>query len=156
MNTPANIPTNTPTSSVKPLYTELVRPIRTYDIDSAGIVSNIVYVRWLEDLRSELFESVWSLAQMEETGVVPVVAATNVIYKRSVTLLETVHSAMWATGAGRSSLTLEAEFSVDDALAVQATQTCVFVDLKERKASPIPVGVRAALERAYPEVSVDG
>jgi len=24
--------------------------IKTYDIDFAGIVSNIVYVRWLEDL----------------------------------------------------------------------------------------------------------
>ena len=26
-------------------------PIRTYDIDFAGIVSNIVFIRWLEDLR---------------------------------------------------------------------------------------------------------
>ena len=25
--------------------------IRTYDIDFAGIVSNIVFVRWLEDLQ---------------------------------------------------------------------------------------------------------
>lgn len=133
-------------TSPKPLYTELTRPVRTYDIDSAGIVSNIVYVRWLEDLRSELFESVWPLAQMEETGVVPVVAATNVVYKRSVTLLETIHSAMWASKAGRSSLTLEAEFSVADTLAVQATQTCVFVNLKEKKATPIPADVRAALE----------
>ena len=24
-------------------------PIRTYDIDFAGIVSNIVFIRWLED-----------------------------------------------------------------------------------------------------------
>ncbi len=26
-------------------------PVRTYDIDFAGVVSNIVYIRWLEDLR---------------------------------------------------------------------------------------------------------
>ncbi len=31
-------------------------PIRTYDIDFAGIVSNIVYVRWLEDLRLAMME----------------------------------------------------------------------------------------------------
>ncbi len=130
----------------KPLYTELIRPVRTYDIDSAGIVSNIVYVRWLEDLRSELFEDVYPLEQMERTGVVPVVAATNVSYKRSVTLLEEVCSAMWVAKAGRSSLMLEAEFKVADALAVQATQTCVFVNLQEKKATPIPEAVRGRLE----------
>ena len=130
----------------KPLYTELIRPVRTYDIDSAGVVSNIVYVRWLEDLRSELFEDVYSLEEMERTGIVPVVAATNVNYKRSVTLLEEVHSAMWAAKAGRSSLTLEAEFRVDDTLAVQATQTCVFVNLQEKRATPLPAAVRERLE----------
>ncbi len=133
-------------STEKPLYTELICPVRTYDIDSAGIVSNIVYVRWLEDLRSELFKDVYSLEEMERTGVVPVVAATNVNYKRSVTLLEEVHSAMWVAKAGRSSLTLDAEFKVDDTLAVQATQTCVFVNLREKRATPIPNKVRERLE----------
>ena len=137
---------NTEDKSDRALHTELIRPVRTYDIDSAGIVSNIVYVRWLEDLRSELFEGVYPLARMERTGVVPVVASTNVNYKRSVTLLEEVHSAMWVAKAGRSSLTLEAEFRVEGALAVQATQTCVFVDLKEKKATPIPEEVRSRLE----------
>lgn len=139
------------TQSDQPLYTELIRPVRTYDIDSAGIVSNIVYVRWLEDLRSELFEDVYPLERMERTGVVPVVAATNVNYKRSVTLLEEVRSAIWVAKAGRSSLTLEAEFKVDGAIAVQATQTCVFVNLREKQATPIPEEVRARLE-PVPEV----
>jgi acyl-CoA thioester hydrolase len=31
-------------------------PIRTYDIDFAGIVSNIVFIRWLEDLRLALLD----------------------------------------------------------------------------------------------------
>ena len=126
----------------RPLYTQRICPVRTYDIDSAGIVSNIVYVRWLEDLRLEMFETVYSLEQMQRSGVVPVVAATNVAYKRSVTLLEEVSSAMWVAKVGRSSLTLEAEFMVKDTLVVQATQTCVFVNLAEGKATPIPAEVR--------------
>ena len=134
--------------NTQPLYTELIRPVRTYDIDSAGIVSNIVYVRWLEDLRSEMLEPVWSLAQMDDTHIVPVVVATNVSYKRSVTLLESVHSAMWVAKAGRSSLTLEADFKVADTSVVQATQTCVFVNLKEKQATPIPEVVRERLEPA--------
>ena len=131
---------------MQPLYTELIRPVRTYDIDSAGIVSNIVYVRWLEDLRSELFEPVWSLEKMHQTGIVPVVAATNVVYKRSVTLLEEMHSAMWVAKAGRSSITLEADFKVSGESVVQATQTCVFVNIKEKRTTPIPEPVRERLE----------
>jgi len=37
-------------------YYEQPLPIRTYDIDFAGIVSNIVFVRWLEDLRLGLLD----------------------------------------------------------------------------------------------------
>ena len=37
--------------------TELEIEIKTYDIDVAGRVNNIVYVRWIEDLRSRLLGS---------------------------------------------------------------------------------------------------
>ena len=33
-------------------YYEQPLPIRTYDIDFAGIVSNIVFIRWLETCAS--------------------------------------------------------------------------------------------------------
>ncbi len=38
-------------------------PIRTYDIDFAGIVGNIVYVRWLEDLRLAMMEEAYPIAR---------------------------------------------------------------------------------------------
>jgi acyl-CoA thioester hydrolase len=38
----------------KPFEVALDLPIKTYDIDFAGIVSNIVYIRWLEDLRLKI------------------------------------------------------------------------------------------------------
>ena len=38
----------------KPFEIALDLPIKTYDIDFAGIVSNIVYIRWLEDLRLKM------------------------------------------------------------------------------------------------------
>jgi acyl-CoA thioester hydrolase len=41
-------------SSSQMMLVELELPIRTYDIDFAGIVSNIVYIRWLEDLRIQM------------------------------------------------------------------------------------------------------
>jgi acyl-CoA thioester hydrolase len=46
----------------EPRIVERALPIRTYDIDFAGIVSNIVYVRWLEDLRLAMMEEAYPIA----------------------------------------------------------------------------------------------
>ncbi len=52
----------------RPLEVELVLPVKTYDIDFAGIVSNIVYIRWLEDLRLEILDAYLPLQKMLEDG----------------------------------------------------------------------------------------
>ena len=44
-------------------YYEQPLPIRTYDIDFAGIVSNIVFIRWLEDLRLGLMDQAYPLVR---------------------------------------------------------------------------------------------
>ena len=41
----------------RPLEIQLELPVRTYDIDFAGIVNNIVFVRWLEDLRLAILDA---------------------------------------------------------------------------------------------------
>ena len=62
--------------------------VRTYDIDSAGHVSNIVYFRWLEDLRLQLFEEYFSLRSFVEKGYTPVLAASSIEYKRPIKLFD--------------------------------------------------------------------
>ena len=46
-------------------------PIRTYDIDFSGIVSNIVFIRWLEDLRLGLMEQAYPLILALAEDVAP-------------------------------------------------------------------------------------
>ena len=41
---------------MKDLLVTLPLNVRTYNIDFAGIVSNIVYIRWHEDLRLEMLD----------------------------------------------------------------------------------------------------
>ena len=48
----------------KTLEVSLNLSIQTYDIDFAGIVSNIVYIRWLEDLRLKMLETYLPLEQL--------------------------------------------------------------------------------------------
>jgi len=126
-----------------PTYTTTL-PVRTYDVDAAGIVSNIVYVRWLEDLRTDLLEGFYPAAQQEATGILPVVAATNIEYKRPVRLLDRVTGSIRVEALGRSKMVLGAEFRVSETLVTHATQTCVFVDVKAMRPAEVPRAVREA------------
>ena len=44
------------TERARPLLIEMDIRVRTYDIDSAGHVSNINYLYWMEDMRLEVME----------------------------------------------------------------------------------------------------
>lgn len=70
----------------RPLEVEIPIKVKTYDIDFAGVVSNIVYIRWLEDLRLKLFDAHLPLHRQIEQGYIPVVAKTQIEYKKPVKL----------------------------------------------------------------------
>ncbi len=74
----------------RPFEVVLAIPVRTYDIDFVGIVSNIVYIRWLEDLRLKFLDEYWELNQQLEQGYAPVLAGTEIEYKRSIKISDRV------------------------------------------------------------------
>lgn len=58
-------------------------PISLYyfDTDAGGVVHNVAYLRLIEVARSQLAEHLgWPLGQMDQSGIVPVVARTEVDY----------------------------------------------------------------------------
>ena len=117
---------------------EIIIPVRTYDIDSAAHVSNIVYIRWLEDLRYELFNKHFSLQTLMEGGTTLVLKSTNIEYKRSIRLFDEVRAKMRVERIAKASLTLAAELFVGSLLTTTASQTGVFVDLKNLKPRRVP------------------
>ncbi len=52
----------------KPFLFQLPIKVMTYDIDFAQIVHNAVYIRWLEDLRTELLVGTYSIEAMLADG----------------------------------------------------------------------------------------
>ena len=58
--------------------------IKSYDIDLAGHVNNIVYVRWLEDLRVALFQKISPLQNLFKEGLYPVVFKLDITYKKAL------------------------------------------------------------------------
>lgn len=116
-----------------PLITEKIFDIKTYDIDIAGHVNNIVFVRWLEELRVKLFEQTLPIVDLIKENKFPVVVETSIKYKRQIKIGEICNAKMFVERFDHPIWVLAAEFSVDDKIAATATQKCVIVDLLTNK-----------------------
>ena len=114
----------------KPLYVKKIFQPKTYDIDFAGHVSNIVYIRWLEDLRLLLLDTYLPLSILMERGIAPVVMRTTIDYRKPVKLFDIVEGAMWASSVENVKGILSAEFIVNGTVVAAADQTGLFVRLQ--------------------------
>jgi len=122
----------------RPLEVKLEIPVRTYDIDFAGIVSNIVYIRWLEDLRIKLLEEHFPPIHQKEQAIFPVLSETQIVYRRPVRLFDQVVGQLWISNLKRLKWSVQAEILCNNELAAVATQTGAFVDFKSIRPVPIP------------------
>jgi acyl-CoA thioester hydrolase len=124
-----------------PRIVERELPVRTYDIDFAGIVSNIVYVRWLEDLRLAMMAEAYPIARALAEDVAPILLETCIAYERPVTLEDTLKGRIWVARMGRIKWHVGAEFLVGTEVRARARQSGLFVRLSTRRpiAPPLPL-----------------
>lgn len=144
-----------PIESLKQIKIELLFKVRSYDIDFAGILSNIVYIRWLEDLRLELFERYLPLTDLLSRKQSPVLVSTQIDYRRTVTLRDRVTGYLWIERLGHKSMVFRAEFKVDDKLVAEARQINAFIDMTTMKAIPIPDEIRNLTKEIRPTPRVE-
>jgi acyl-CoA thioester hydrolase len=123
-------------------YYEQPLPIRTYDIDFAGIVSNIVFIRWLEDLRLGLLDQAYPLIRALAEDVAPILLSTRINYRRPVTIADPLVGRMWVAGLTRVRWRLAAEFSVNGIVHAEAEQEGLFMRLSTRRPIAIPEPIR--------------
>lgn len=114
--------------------------VMTYEIDFAGVVSNIVYVRWLEDLRNLLAAQVLSIGAAFDRGIAPTLMRTEIDYLVPVRFPHVVVGRMWLAEQGRARWVLAAEFTSQSlgVVTARAKQTGVFVSLKSLRPVPLP------------------
>ena len=110
------------TKPVRPLEVEAALRIKTYDIDFSGVVSNIVFVRWLEDLRLRMLDAHLPLQRQLDRGYVPILTRTEIDYHRPLTLGHSPRGCMWVSELGRSRWVVRAEILTDEGLVADATQ----------------------------------
>jgi len=121
-----------------PLFTDLDFTVCTYDIDFAGHVSNIVYLRWLEQLRLELLTRYYPLPELMEARTIPVVTRTDIRYWRSVELFDSPHGSMWLADHGRFKVALDSEIVVDGEVRASAHQEGGFINTDTGRPMPLP------------------
>ncbi len=124
---------------------------RTYDIDFAGIVSNIVYVRWLEDLRLDLLDATAPLQSLLDVGICPVVVRTDIRYRSSLRLGDQVAGILTADPAeqGRVVSVLRYRFvKPNDEVAVEASQEIAAVQRTTGRPTRLPAAYLQAVGSA--------
>jgi acyl-CoA thioester hydrolase len=123
-------------------YYELPLRVQTYDIDFVGIVSNIVFIRWLEDLRLGLMDEAYPLVQALAEDVAPILVSTRIAYRRPVTIADKLVGRMRVASLGRVRWRLAAEFTVGGIICADAEQEGLFMRLSTRRPIAIPEPIR--------------
>lgn len=119
--------------------------VQAYDIDAMGIVSNIVYVRWFEDLRMEFLNATYPLREMMKSDISPILMHTEVDYLLPLTIFDRPIGRCRLEKMGNSSWEMAFEIIVGDTVHCKGKQRGCFFDLKKKKVARIPEQLRAAI-----------
>ena len=121
--------------------------VMTYDVDFAGVVSNLVYHRWLEDLRMDLLSRFADLRELMGGGIIPILARTEVDFKRPLFLLDEVVCEMVVHTFDDRKWILDAQFLKDGNVCTKARQSGTWIDLRTKRPVPAP----PSIPRIHPE-----
>ncbi|PZO44121.1 MAG: thioesterase [Pseudanabaena frigida] len=132
----------------QPFEIEIDLPVRTYDIDFAGIVNNIVYVRWLEDLRLEMLAHHFPLEKQIENGFAPVILQTKIDYKQAIKIADKPSGKLWMKSLESLRWTVSAAIAVNGKVAAISEQVGIFVNLQSNK----PIRIPQELKQKYDEL----
>jgi len=116
--------------------------VQTYDIDFAGVVSNIAFIRWLEDLRLGLMDLSYPLLQALAEDVAPILLSTRIGYRRPVMIADPLVGRIRVVALGRVRWRLAAEFAVGATIHAEAEQEGLFMRLSTRRPIAIPAPIR--------------
>ena len=135
-----------PTDAATRHPVRLVIPVAWGEMDAFQHVNNTVYLRWLESVRIAYFERLDLLARMRKDGVAPILARTEIDYRRPVTFPDTVTVSAGATRIGTSSFTIGYRIRTGTGRLASIGQTAhVCIDRATFRACAIPDELLALL-----------
>jgi len=115
---------------------------QSYDIDFAQHMNNIGYLRWCEDLRLALLDTVLPLDEGLKQGLCPVVAETHIRYRRPVALFDKVLGTQYVSAVEERFFHTTTELHREGELVAVCVQKLCIMDVATGKAVPVPLAFR--------------
>jgi|GEM_PF-335104 len=129
---------NEMTKAPRPLEIINELQINAYDIDVAGIVHNLVYIRWFEDMRMRFLDRYLPFEDLLKQDISPVLAHTEIDYKLPLKFQDKPVISMWVGSLGRAKWELYFEIKKEGRLVCRGRQVGYFVHLKRMRPVPVP------------------
>jgi acyl-CoA thioester hydrolase len=114
-------------------FIEMPLMINTFDIDAARHVNNVVYIRWLEELRTKLISSICDFKRLIGNGYYIVVISTLIKYKKQLKLFDKPTGTLKIDSVNHGIITLGGEIKIGSQISAIAEQKCIVMDLKSSK-----------------------
>ncbi len=111
--------------------------VNGYDIDAMGVVSNIVYIRWFEDLRTAFINQHMNYSTMINQGISPILMKTEAEYKVPVTIHDKPVGRIYLVKASKMKWVFQFEI-VSAGVHCIGTQTGGFYRLSDKKITSVP------------------
>ena len=140
----------------KSIITEI--PVLWGDMDDFGHVNNIIYLKWCETSRVELFREIWNLKSlkmqdiMEKEGMGPILANFNMNYKIPIQYPDMITVKTRITSIGNTSFGVGHELfskTNKDKIVASGESVIVMINYKSGKKSPIDINNRSLLEQFF-------
>ena len=112
-----------------------------FDTDCGGVVSNIAYLRFIEIARTQLAEELGlAVVEMAQKETYPVVARTEIDYRRAARLGDRLVIEGWLDRAERARFWCAFRITrpQDDALIAECRQTLALIEMPTGKLLRVP------------------
>ena len=122
-------------------HIEILIPVMFYDTDCGGVVSNIAYLRFVEQARTALVDALgFSLRKIAEAGEFPAVLRSEIDYKKPAVLGDTVRieASLEEVKRARFWCGFTLLRDSDGALLGKCRQQCAFVQMPAGIPVPVP------------------
>lgn len=137
--------------AIKPFFIEMPIAVKTYDIDALHHVSNIVYIRWLEDLRLKMLETYLPLDALMAKDISPVLIRTEIEYRRPIRLFDSPVGTCYVSSVGPVRIVMSADFIVEGEVVAEAKQTGCFFNMKRQRPVKLPAAFLEQYDRFLKE-----
>ena len=122
----------------KKMYVEEPIKVRSYDTDYMQIVSNTVYVKWFEDLRTSILDIYFPLEDMLKENNTPILAETQVQYLRPITLQNKPIGKAWIEELGASKWVASFEIVEGDQIFCKGKQIGYYFNMTSKRPVRFP------------------